>query len=332
MHQSQEKKKICAHCAAEINSSALICEFCEHPASKRTPAIFSKNTLGADAPENATNPATGKSFLAIASIVIIAIGAWWAVPSEVSKLGPHFSQNASSLIHVHKAHETRKYSGCTADISYPQFTGQPAEVVQELNQVVQRTVNDNLNTLSRPSADGWRVAELSCDYDAITLTPEFVSTMLQFYSMYEGAAHGGTTLVPVNYELSPLRKSLSLEDAFGKPVDYSVLSQLCKLSLYKTLPDQDLIDQGTSKPDDCRCFTLDKNALIITYGDYQVGCYADGHPQVKLSYGELRNMFAPSSPLYQYVLQSNGAPVTQDKNELEALVQTARKQAEQRNQ
>jgi hypothetical protein len=76
-HQSQEKKKICPHCAAEISSKSLICEFCDHPVKVGFRTLSAPST----AEQNNGARINTKSLWVAGSLILVAAGAWWAVPN-----------------------------------------------------------------------------------------------------------------------------------------------------------------------------------------------------------------------------------------------------------
>ncbi|MBS1955310.1 MAG: DUF3298 domain-containing protein [Cyanobacteria bacterium SZAS-4] len=158
-------------------------------------------------------------------------------------------------------------------------------------------------------------------------TPHVVSVMFQVDTMNEGAAHGGHSSVPLNYQLAPIQRTLTLQDIFGKPVDYSTLSQLCRIRLYKSLTNggQDFVESGTKsdEPSNFACVTLNHTGITFTFNEYQVAPYSEGSPKISFTYGELRPFFSPSSPVFQAVEQSISTPLSTNKIELDQEEQQA---------
>ncbi len=198
--------------------------------------------------------------------------------------------------------------GLDISVVYPRFTGEPKETIAKLNKLMKKTVNCNMP--AGVALEGSVGCMCSCEYEISSVTPEFVSVDLNFYS-YLGGAHGNGYTVPFNYQLtSNGPKEITIKNLFGRKPNVVSLQNLVRPRLIKTLypegggSDDQWIKDGTAKLRDFKCISLDKDGVIFNFQSYQVACYAAGAPSVKFKYHELANLFDAKSPLYNTVLSA----------------------------
>lgn len=235
-----------------------------------------------------------------------------------------------------KIRKVTKPVGWKIDIAYPQFSGEPADKVQVLNQSVAKLVNGekmkvNIRgpKIDPPEIPYW----FNCTYESLLETPHLVSIVFH-YNKFCGGAHGDSWSVPFNFQVLPVAKKLSLNDLFGKPVDLNILSNLCRLELYKKLNNSDSMSvmSGTDPKDakNLSLFCFDKTGVVFYFEPYQVAPYSEGPQELRLSYGKLRKIFAPGSPVYKFVQESKDQALELDGAKLAAEAAAAAKNFDKR--
>lgn len=220
---------------------------------------------------------------------------------------PHALGEEVRQLRASKVHRLSKPKGWEIEIAYPQFTGEPAPSIQKLNQSVKNLVDAERKKLQNkgPRIDPLEIPYwFRCDYHALLVNPKIVSLVFHFNQFY-GGAHGDNWSVPLNFQVVPEAKPISLEDFFGKKVDPTILSNLCRLELYKKLGsgDSSVVIDGTdfSQAKSSPHFAFDKNGVVFYFDPYAVASYSEGPQEIRFSYAKLHALFAPSSPVYQYV-------------------------------
>lgn len=116
----------------------------------------------------------------------------------------------------------------------------------------------------------------------------FLNVTFEIY-VFSGGAHGITALKTFVFDTKS-GEEMSLQKVFvGEYL--KTLSILSKEALKAKDPDGDIysfIEEGTTpEPDNFSIFTLEDDGMHITFGDYQVGPYVVGHPEIVISYDKL---------------------------------------------
>lgn len=230
-----------------------------------------------------------------------------------------------------KVHTLEKPKGWEIELSYPQFDGGGVaeSELAKLNEIIRRRVATQRNRVQTkgkrsdpPEISYW----FRGDYEVLLATPELVSVVL-YFNIFEGGAHGDNWSIPLNYRLKPETRELTLQEVFGKTPDLRTLSSLCRLDLYKQLKEgfSSIVKSGTnfSNGKTPMHFAFDKHRLFFYFDPYAVCDYSRGPQQVGLSFGKLRKLFAPASPLYKYVQASKDKALDLDYNKLNAEAEAA---------
>ncbi len=228
-----------------------------------------------------------------------------------------------------KFHKLSKPKGWEIEIAYPQFKGEPAENMQRLNLAIKNLVNNENKKIQNK---GTRIDPLEIpywfrsDYESLLANPHLVSIVFHFNQFY-GGAHGDNWSVPFNFQIVPDAKVLSLDAFFGKKADLIILSNLCRIELYKKLGGGDsfIVIAGTnfSNPKTPPRFAFDKSGMVFYFDPYEVASYAEGPQELRLSYGRLRSLFSPKSPVYNYVRDSTEKALELDSDRIKAEAEAA---------
>lgn len=122
----------------------------------------------------------------------------------------------------------------------------------------------------------------------------FLNVTFEIY-VFSGGAHGITVLKTFVFD-SKSGEEMSLQKVFiGEYL--KTLSILSKKALKSKDPNNDIysfIEEGTTpEPDNFSTFTLEGDGMHITFGDYQVGPYVVGHPEIVISYDKLGGILRP---------------------------------------
>jgi hypothetical protein len=209
--------------------------------------------------------------------------------------------------------KTKKYKrvtsrkGHTVVVEYPMFSGEPKESIAALNKQMKKFVNKHMPIVNIHDETGGTEFSYECSYGIQSLTPDLISVDMNFYS-FTGGAHGNAWTVPFNYKLTANGpKEITIANVFGKKPDLKALQNLIRPRLWNELyPDDDggdreWIESGTAELADFQCISVDKEGVTFNFQQYQVACYAAGAPSITLTYAELQDQFAPSSPVYCFV-------------------------------
>jgi hypothetical protein len=127
------------------------------------------------------------------------------------------------LCEMHVVRRVGKHPGYSVDVRYPQFTGGFRPVVYKLNRAIKHIVDMNIAAL--PAPEGNSAYKYKCDFSTSLLTPRMVSLNFEFSSDLRGT---GDKLVevPLNAEIYPRYKILTLQDVLGCKVNYRDLGHM----------------------------------------------------------------------------------------------------------
>ena len=186
-------------------------------------------------------------------------------------------------------------------IKYPQFENLP-----ELNKRIENTVMSNWKNFKSYSKSEWKdIVALNdrgntklppfeylvtCE---ITGTKKIMSILLNTY-VFNGGAHGNTTLTTVNYDVSS-KSYINILDATG--MTYNEISSVCREQLYKRLIDNNKAAIPPAEKDSIRemintgafpqagnfeIFTVDGARVYAWFEPYSVAPYAYGVQKVQV--------------------------------------------------
>lgn len=215
----------------------------------------------------------------------------------------------------------------TVTVKYPQFRGSDA-LVSRLNRQVYRYVmsiyKDGLKEMremgfgDRTLESDSGALELSIDYEIAIANTRLVSIRFTD-SRYTGGAHGESFNKTFNLDVKD-GTLLKLSDVFDSHCDYlQCLSDACYPSLLRQLQPENLLyngslgrgDKDKLQPEDClynqlemgltpneqhfEHFVLTRTGIRILFEEYQLAGYAQGMPEVTLSYKKLVPILRPGS-------------------------------------
>ncbi len=183
------------------------------------------------------------------------------------------------------------------NIKYPEFEDSP-----ELNKRISNTILNNWKNFKSYSNTEWNdVAALN--NRGITKLPPFeymvifevtgnkniISVLLNTY-IFNGGAHGNTTLTTLNYDTEQ-KKFIDIQEASG--LTYNEISSSCRNTLYKKLIDdnnlppseidsmREMINTGAfPQAGNFELFTLDGNNIYVWFEPYSVAPYSYGIQKV----------------------------------------------------
>jgi len=184
-------------------------------------------------------------------------------------------------------------------IEYPQFVGGDASVCAKLNSAmrgfVRRQVAVNYGDLYEWSVEKTFVA------------PKAVSAKFHVSTFGEGAAHRIARIECFDYQTVPSVRQINLNDLFGKKVDYKVLNPICERFVAADLSKGGINDPTYTKggwlsPDAYTAFAFDDAGVTFAFN---MGVEALNAYNVKVPYGDLKVLFARSSPIYSLVTHAS---------------------------
>lgn len=189
------------------------------------------------------------------------------------------------------------------DISYPEFNNYP-----ELSKRVKNTIFSNWESFKSYTKNDWhQVNELNArdsksslpPYEYIvktqieTSSPKYISVLINSY-VYNGGAHGNTTLISYNYNINT-GKYENILTVTG--MDINKISEISRNQLYDRLINHNKDISSPSQIDDLKemintgafpqignfeIFTIAKKNLTIYFEPYSVAPYSYGIQSVNI--------------------------------------------------
>jgi hypothetical protein len=122
----------------------------------------------------------------------------------------------------------------------------------------------------------------------------FINITFEIY-YYSGGAHGITAIKTFVFD-ARTGEQMSLQNIFTGEY-LKTLSLLSREVLKAKDPNSDIYsfaEEGTTpEPDNFSAFTLESDGMHVVFGDYQVGPYVIGHPEIVISYDKLEGVLRP---------------------------------------
>lgn len=250
-------------------------------------------------------------FVVILAVLLTVLG-YWRVQRDTTT-PPVPSVETDDLV-IGSSYETKIISEgsdyVTINAKYPYFLQASAEFNTQVETVVKKVIadqkqsaEDNWKARYETRAPGDEITEkpssdedkwpLVADFTLAQSNANYISYVLE-YSGFSGGAHGYASKVSFAYDVKN-NKILTLKDLFPNDPDYlKKLSDQSRTSLkeqYVVMNDGDdtssivsSIEDGTQpKEENFSVFTFTPTKLKIYFGEYQVGPYVMGMPEVELS-------------------------------------------------
>lgn len=176
-------------------------------------------------------------------------------------------------------------------IEYPQFYNQKALF---LNEIIKEKISHIGNHLIDISINEERYSDIefyvSGSFHIGINTNEIISLRSNL-STYCGGAHNSDWVEVYNYRLETL-SSIHIEDLFVTPrfgikaiSDYSI-DAIMTLQNFRNLED---VQSGAGPENkNFESFNITPKGLLITFGPYQIGCYAAGPAEILVPFSEIR--------------------------------------------
>ena len=186
-------------------------------------------------------------------------------------------------------------------IKYPQFDNIP-----ELNKKIENTILSNWKSFKSYSKDEWNEMVSLNNRGGAKLHPfeylvncevsgnkQYISVLINTY-IFNGGAHGNTTLTSINYEYDT-KRIIDVQKASGMTIDE--VSRVCRSQLYKRLIDdnknklppaeedsmREMINTGAfPQAGNFQIFTVDGSKVIVWFEPYSVAPYSYGIQKVQI--------------------------------------------------
>ncbi len=196
-------------------------------------------------------------------------------------------------------------------VEYPQFHSDRFIV---LNERVLALINRECENIVFAAKDPDRFTTLrfglSGSFSVALLTPLLSSIRFSF-SSYTGGAHGNGATEVMNYRLDQ-SLLIDIKDLFiDAELGISTFSDYCINELLKVRPerDEDWVRRGASPvAENFANFNLSPYGASVVFGEYQVGCYAEGKSEVVIPYSVFRPLM---SPLLEELVSTYGSIVSE---------------------
>jgi len=139
-------------------------------------------------------------------------------------------------------------------------------------------------------------------YKLLTPPGNLVSLKFQIMIYIQGAAHPGTHMRTVTYDLEA-GNDLKLEQLFLSGSDYlDKIANYCIAQLKTRNIGFDAFTSGAqATPENYGNWNITPDGLLITFEEYQVAAYAAGPQEVVVPYAELQSVIDPHGPLQGFL-------------------------------
>lgn len=183
-------------------------------------------------------------------------------------------------------------------VRYPEFEEYPAlnNAIQELVNYANATIAEvkEMDADEALSSSGFEDKFfVILNFDNLNVVNDFITVKFALSEYTEGAAHPLTLLYTINYNYET-DKVLELEDILSKKSSnwLKQISEYCIEVLYKKSQDgrdfySDLewIKNGAGEnAENFSAFQVEKDGVLVTFQQYQVGPYASGMPSIKVPF------------------------------------------------
>ena len=207
------------------------------------------------------------------------------------------------------------------DVEFPQIDGLLGQSARELNIIIEGTLLSRVHAFRAIHGkdallNEWLsqfTSELNSSYEVTLLSDTLVSLKIDFYEYGAGAAHGNSSTVTYNYQLSPIFP-VDLNALFCphiRPNHLEIISEYC-LNDLKRQAKQEIdaefisswVDEDGVSPmneKNFEKFNITEHSLIFTFDPYQVAPYAWGTRLVEIPYSGIKEYLNINSPLNPFL-------------------------------
>jgi len=198
----------------------------------------------------------------------------------------------------------KEESKLEAGLEYPQFRGRTlgaatANVNRHIRERIEATLSRFLADIADlPDVQTSIPHQLHSSFSVALLRSSVVSVRFTM-AAYSGGAHGSHWTEPLNLLVTPLRE-LGIADIFQDPtagltaLSAYAIDQLLAPSQDRPLRMEALVRRGAGPdPRNYCAFNLTSRGVLVTFDEYQVGCYAEGPSEVHVPYHVLSHSLSP---------------------------------------
>jgi hypothetical protein len=191
---------------------------------------------------------------------------------------------------------------------YPQLEVSTTDKARRFNRYVEDSITGRIKDASRQGrkliGELQRKGEASRSVGALTTSSEILFASqdiisIAFTHSYEWTFHPIVSYESINYDLKTGRP-LQLRDIFKPKTKYlhvlSKLSRLKLIELYQFSEADSWMEEGTAPLEkNFEDWNITPEGIVISFGDYQVGPYGMGAPEVTIPYSDLRHLLRSKS-------------------------------------
>lgn len=211
-----------------------------------------------------------------------------------------------------KKHEENENLHCNIDVTYPQISGKNlstaeqkfnSHIIQIINQEIEQFKNrvkrdiPNIRNLPKEVQNN----SFNIDYDLDVIHPlSLISVRLTMQGMQAGRAHPYRTHRVLNFDLIN-NKELALSDLFKPKSNYlEAIANYSHKKLDQTVQESDkwMIEEGAkAHAKNYRNWNIEKDAILITFDEYQVAPYVYGPQEVEIPFSELQHLLSTQAKI-----------------------------------
>jgi hypothetical protein len=202
-----------------------------------------------------------------------------------------------------------------AFLEYPRIVGSTNPNAEKFNALMKSEVTKGMAAFKKDLAGQAplppEISEMGNSYDTgysiYFANDDLISVQMVVSTYSAGAAHGSHQMQVYNYNLKDGRE-WKLSDLFMPGAKYlQALSKYSTDNLLKRLKpegedglcsDADWVKKGAEPTAEAyRSWNISKKGLVITFGEYEVACYAGGPQYVNVPYSELKSIVRANGPI-----------------------------------
>ncbi len=187
-----------------------------------------------------------------------------------------------------------KRKNLSAEVVYPVFRT-PTRLARYANAQIRAAVVPPYRAWVKENTAEAATSSLRYDYQAAPdpaffSTPRLLSTLINTYQ-FSGGAHGMALMIPLNYgTVAGKPKSLVLGDFFRPGTGYRKDVEAKIFAKLRKMPGTDWVQDGSVKTLETtqfNNFAVERDGLRWLFNQYEMGSYASGQFEVKLTAKEL---------------------------------------------
>lgn len=234
-----------------------------------------------------------------------------ALPSNAAEYEAVYLNSAAKIVPKSK-HEKNYSMYYSIDATYPQIIGKDRNEAEQvfnkrINSIIAEEMQQFKNSVQldmphmKTLPKEVRVNTFKIDYDIDVIHElALVSVRFTIQGMQAGRAHPYRSHRVLNFDLIH-NKELALSDLFKSDAKYlDVLAKFSSNKLQNTVNEKDkwMINEGAKAvAKNYKNWNIEKDALLITFDEYQVAPYVYGPQEIEIPYTELQQMLSPQAKI-----------------------------------